>query len=721
MLKKSQKSKNIYKIFKILLISLFLFLLFLNYLTLVKSQSSSNTLIVCDGKKCYFRDRSTTSLEVKDSQEVIQGVKVTNSNIRLVNHGNNFVIEVKGEIEIDGRKFNIEKENQFVFDKNGKLTDGTRFYVGKGGGTFVLQNNEINLDGGTFVHFNNGKIYIASPENWKINIKPLDKDAKNAEFVFVSLDEEKKLKLPDSLNGYDFIGPINYRNGFFYISKSEIHEEQKIKIDGFSIDKIKKDFYLFGDGEKHSEVDNYLSFNNQRIVLGKNERGAGVYIEFDSKNEIFENFKNENYLGIQAGRDRTENAQEGKGTITIFKEKGIVNIETEGDFMLVNGKEIFYTGKNKKGEEDIIFNINKNDKKNYPLILKTYDINKNPIIKSNGKEFVIKFEEDSWKILERSELEKQIQEPPKIEEPTKEKEHPAVSKTQSKEQPKQEERKPVEQPPSKPDNKEETTQPQQQTNQQIPKNPEDVVIYGDISTLPSNFFVLDKNKLQTLNAKEELSYIIRYLAGEEYAKYYEKGGGLPDDLRHEVTHGINAKLTEIFSRGGVNRVQAFYVVKKGFYVLNNPTGLTMQDVTYNVPIQLKRDSSYQLYLIDQQKYFLNEPLYILDEFVAYNNGGVVSGEIHGRESLNIPQFMVYSLALGRTIEQKNPTYWQNINGVAFRGFVADQLIRAMENHVRQTGDRERALATFRAMTNQELQDFARRNFGAEWTKRILGF
>jgi thiol-disulfide isomerase/thioredoxin len=90
---------------------------------------------------------------------------------------------------------------------------------------------------------------------------------------------------------------------------------------------------------------------------------------------------------------------------------------------------------------------------------------------------------------------------------------------------------------------------------------------------------------------------------------------------HEGIHGINGHLRA----GKVRTNAAFYLGQQGLYALLKEPPITLRDISRDVP-QIWRDSIYQLYLVQQRQYWNNEPLYILDEAVAYLGGAI--GEIH---------------------------------------------------------------------------------------------
>jgi len=89
---------------------------------------------------------------------------------------------------------------------------------------------------------------------------------------------------------------------------------------------------------------------------------------------------------------------------------------------------------------------------------------------------------------------------------------------------------------------------------------------------------------------------------------------------HEGTHGINSRL-----RNGLQNYNAAYLLGSWAYFQNEPA-TTLSLVKQNVPANL-RGGVFDLYLIEQQRYWNNQPLYILDEFSAYTNSVFVGHEL----------------------------------------------------------------------------------------------
>jgi len=153
---------------------------------------------------------------------------------------------------------------------------------------------------------------------------------------------------------------------------------------------------------------------------------------------------------------------------------------------------------------------------------------------------------------------------------------------------------------------------------------------------------------------------------------------------HETTHGLNSRI-----RGGVielarendeiipmkieasNDVNACYVLQDRAIILGEPdTKLSM--IATNTPQSL-RGMSFELYLKSQQRYWENEPLYVLDEWSAYTNGLSTALDTDGgdgqySDALQSLEFMGYSLVL---LQIHNPeeelrdfVKWQTVRTIA---------------------------------------------------------
>ena len=94
---------------------------------------------------------------------------------------------------------------------------------------------------------------------------------------------------------------------------------------------------------------------------------------------------------------------------------------------------------------------------------------------------------------------------------------------------------------------------------------------------------------------------------------------------HEQTHHLNSVVRNRYA--GTGRTNAAYCFGGQAQVLPEPRGLTLSAVARAVT---SRGSLYALYLVQQQRDWNNEPLYICDELSAYTNGAAVGIELSHR-------------------------------------------------------------------------------------------
>jgi len=120
---------------------------------------------------------------------------------------------------------------------------------------------------------------------------------------------------------------------------------------------------------------------------------------------------------------------------------------------------------------------------------------------------------------------------------------------------------------------------------------------------------------------------------------------------HETTHGLHAKL-----RNKHNVDSALYMLKNNSFLFKDHPKTTLQRVS---ELTAYKGGVYNLYLIDQQSYWNNEPLYVLDEWVSYINGTFTGIDLNLKrgESLEYAlEFNFYAQALIMAVEQDDSNY-----------------------------------------------------------------
>ncbi len=178
---------------------------------------------------------------------------------------------------------------------------------------------------------------------------------------------------------------------------------------------------------------------------------------------------------------------------------------------------------------------------------------------------------------------------------------------------------------------------------------------------------------------------------------------------HEGTHGINSQLRNLLGK------PSFYVLRNRAIVLQeNPRG-TLSQVSKMVPISL-RGEFYQLYLIDSQRWWNNEPEYLWDELVAYTNGAECRRQLqisNRKETVRYAiEMCVYSTCVSRSGKSTdNQT----------RSFLMWQIERAMKLY-KASGIRSTYLDRLRKSADAtELRVYMRDYFGLEFTRKVMGF
>jgi len=131
-------------------------------------------------------------------------------------------------------------------------------------------------------------------------------------------------------------------------------------------------------------------------------------------------------------------------------------------------------------------------------------------------------------------------------------------------------------------------------------------------------------------------------------------GGDRVTFTHELTHQLHARIRN--GVGGTGRVNAVYVGGGKALVMREPK-LTLSTVRRYVTKY--KNSTYNLYLVTQGRWWENEPLYVLDEAVSYANGtqAAIEGgyDPHGSDMFMM-YFCHYADALVQAVEVHDPSY-----------------------------------------------------------------
>lgn len=124
---------------------------------------------------------------------------------------------------------------------------------------------------------------------------------------------------------------------------------------------------------------------------------------------------------------------------------------------------------------------------------------------------------------------------------------------------------------------------------------------------------------------------------------------------HEQLHGINSDIRNKYTNLG--KINAFYCLNDKAVIIKEPK-VTINAVANAIPFSI-RDDLYQLYLVGGQHDWNNEPLYLVDEWVAYTTGSLAQLDLkipdHG-SAVNVAKFNIYINYLTKVIKEKDPNY-----------------------------------------------------------------
>jgi len=151
---------------------------------------------------------------------------------------------------------------------------------------------------------------------------------------------------------------------------------------------------------------------------------------------------------------------------------------------------------------------------------------------------------------------------------------------------------------------------------------------------------------------------------------------------HETTHMINAELRNKLQKG--RKINAFYLPKGNAFIIEEPD-MTKARVGEFIPKEL-RWKRYDTY-ITQARAWNDRPLYLVDEWDAYVNGGMVAVD----DSINHRhvqgwtdavsgslEFSVYCVAMCMAIEKYDNDYWEKNDQL--RNFMKWNLQRSLHTY-----------------------------------------
>lgn len=111
---------------------------------------------------------------------------------------------------------------------------------------------------------------------------------------------------------------------------------------------------------------------------------------------------------------------------------------------------------------------------------------------------------------------------------------------------------------------------------------------------------------------------------------------------HETTHGLNARIrNEYRAKNGYPKINAFYCLNGRAVILPEPE-FTIRRVAEVVP-QFVRGRLFSNYLVSQQRWWNDRPLYLCDEWISYYADALVSRELGKTPHTGALEFSAYCL------------------------------------------------------------------------------
>jgi hypothetical protein len=182
----------------------------------------------------------------------------------------------------------------------------------------------------------------------------------------------------------------------------------------------------------------------------------------------------------------------------------------------------------------------------------------------------------------------------------------------------------------------------------------------------------------------------------------------PINWAHETTHGLNSRIRNSVPNAG--RVNAFYVGKGRAAVILEPR-LRLSQIGPSVPAVF-RDDTFGLYLVQMTAHWESNPLYVLDEWTAYQNGtqtgleleGLGARNLGGRISAeNMIEFSAFACCLLRLVESGDPSF---ADLDQLRSFIAFGVNRSLGLAAAAQSSREFSSPRLRRLVDAFLQEFA---------------
>lgn len=196
---------------------------------------------------------------------------------------------------------------------------------------------------------------------------------------------------------------------------------------------------------------------------------------------------------------------------------------------------------------------------------------------------------------------------------------------------------------------------------------------------------------------------------------------------HETLHGVNNYLYN--DKRPNSRSMGFYVGNNKCAFVNQPT-IRIADIAKKIPTSLRK-GRYNLYLINQQRDWNDDPLYLFDEWLCYISGAECSAELLEKkldslaktDSLwGVLEFSVYATYVYMVAKEKDVNY----DFTQLHEFVAYNLKRSFELYEKGkvfnelNWDDDAYLSEIRSgAACEELRVFLRKTYGDVWVNKLF--
>lgn len=232
-------------------------------------------------------------------------------------------------------------------------------------------------------------------------------------------------------------------------------------------------------------------------------------------------------------------------------------------------------------------------------------------------------------------------------------------------------------------------------------------------TLGPSVTTVKMGSLETAVAQNEFDAVLQHML------LYQ----LPRPAARVLAYGTDVARTAGLP-AVMGEINGFYVLQGRAIQFMEPA-IQLSHVADAVPTSL-RGSSYKLYLQDQQKYWADQPLYVLDEWSAYLNGLQTALDANGGDGepsdlMQVLEFMGYALCLLKVVQaigSYSEDGWKRL-----RSFVCWQAERAVQLRRKAEGTRLDSPAASeygnKLLAEKDLADFLQAECGWSWYMNVL--